>query len=151
AAYPQAKWHRYESISDDNRTAAFGQPVSVHHDLENAEVILSLDSDFLTSSENPSFLKDARAFATRRKAEIDGKKNDKMKRLYVVESGATTTGGKADHRLAMQASAVENVARAIASKLGAGSGGDAMGKDAWVDALAKDLQAHRGSSIVLAG
>src|SRR5262249_52153988 len=141
AAYPQAKWHRYESISDDDRTAAFGQPVSVHHSLDSADVILSLDAVFLTASENPTFLKDARAFAARRKAEIDGKKNDKMNRLYVIESGATTTGGKGDHRLAIQAGSIENVARAIASKLGAGSGGDAMGQDAWIDALAKDLQA----------
>src|SRR4051812_30544095 len=145
--YPKAKWHKYEPLAHDAQTAAFGQPVGVQHNFENAEVILSLDSDFLTPAENPTFLRDALAFAKRRKAE----NGDKMNRLYVVESSATTTGGKADHRIPVRGSELENFARAIAAKVGAGSGGNSLGKDAWVSELAKDLQAHRGSSVVLAG
>jgi MoCo/4Fe-4S cofactor protein with predicted Tat translocation signal len=145
--YPKAKWHKYEPLAHDNQTAAFGQPVSVQHNFENADVILSLDSDFLTPAENPSFLRDALAFSKKRKAE----NGDKMNRLYVVESGATSTGGKADHRLPLRGSDIENFARAIAAKVGAGSGGNSFGKENWIAALASDLQAHRGSSVVLAG
>src|SRR3954453_4752190 len=145
--YPKAKWHKYEPLAHDGQPAAFGQPVSVQHNFENADVILSLDSDFLTPAENPSFLRDSLAFAKRRKAE----NGDKMNRMYVVESSATTTGGKADHRLPLRGADIENFARSIAGKVGAGSGGNTFGKDAWVNALASDLQAHRGTSIVLAG
>src|SRR3954464_7543347 len=145
--YPKAKWHKYEPLPNDNQTAAFGQPISVQHNFENADVILSLDSDFLTSAENPTFLKDSRAFGKRRQAE----NGDKMNRLYVVESSSTTTGGKADHRLPVRGSQIENFARAIATKVGAGSGGNSLGQDTWIAELAKDLQAHRGTSIVLAG
>ena len=145
--YPKAKWHKYEPLSNDNQAAAFGQPVSVQHRLEDADIILSLDSDFLTPAENPNFLRDSLAFSKRRKAE----NGEKMNRLYVVESGSTTTGGKADHRVPVRGADIENFARAIAAKIGAGSGGNSLGKDAWIGELAKDLQAHRGTSVVLAG
>ncbi len=50
-AYPQAKWHVYEPVNRDNALEgaklAFGQPVETQYKLENADVILSLDADFL--------------------------------------------------------------------------------------------------------
>ena len=49
--YPQAKWHVYEPVNRDNvlegAKLAFGQPVETQYKLENADVILSLDADFL--------------------------------------------------------------------------------------------------------
>src|SRR6266699_7081418 len=49
--YPQAKWHVYEPINRDNvlegAKLAFGQPLETQYKLENADVILSLDADFL--------------------------------------------------------------------------------------------------------
>ena len=45
---------------------------------------------------------------------------EKMSRFYAVESTPTNTSGKADHRLPVRASEVEQVARAIAAGLGAG-------------------------------
>ena len=65
------------------------EPVPV---LEKADVILSLDSDFLGSEGNVS---QTRAFSARRK--VTGA-DAKMNRLYVVENRYTVTGGMASTR-----------------------------------------------------
>ena len=53
--YPQAKWHVYEPVNRDNvlegARLAFGQPVETQYRLEGADVILSLDADFLASGD----------------------------------------------------------------------------------------------------
>ena len=43
--------------------------------------------------------------------------NDKMNRLYVVESNMTLTGGMADHRLRMKSSDIPAYVVALASEL----------------------------------
>ena len=67
--YPQAKWHVYEPVNRDNvlegAKLAFGQPVETQYKLENADVILSLDADFLYAG-FPGFARYARDFAKRR-------------------------------------------------------------------------------------
>ena len=92
---------------------AFGQPVNVYYDLANADVIVSLDSDFLASG--PASLRYARQFAARRRVR-DGQTD--MNRLYVVEPMPTPTGTKADHRLPLRASDVETFAVQLAIRLG---------------------------------
>jgi MoCo/4Fe-4S cofactor protein with predicted Tat translocation signal len=149
-AFPEARWHQYEPVNSDNSRAgaqmAFGQNVVPHYRLENADVIVSLDADFLSSVENPQFLRHAAAFGRRRKAEL----KEKINRLYVVESTPTITGAKADHRLPLRASEIEQFARALMAQISGGGAGDARyGK--FLGALAKDLAAHRGSSVVMAG
>ena len=78
-----------------------------------------------------------------------------MSRLYVVESGMSSTGAKADHRLAMLASDFDYVVRSFASFLGIyGQGAGILG-GGWgtflVKGAAVDLLAHPGSSVVIAG
>src|ERR1700690_29453 len=94
--YPQAKWHVYEPVNRDNvlegANLAFGQPVETRYDLSKADVIVSLDADFLYAG-FPGNTKYIRDFAKRRDPDAP------MNRLYVVESTPTTTGAKADHRL----------------------------------------------------
>jgi MoCo/4Fe-4S cofactor protein with predicted Tat translocation signal len=98
--YPQAKWHVYEPVNRDNALEgaemAFGEPVETRYDFEKADVIVSLDADFLYAG-FPGNVRYIRDFAKRRNP--DGK----MNRLYVIESTPTTTGAKADHRLPMRA------------------------------------------------
>src|SRR5882762_5329042 len=112
-----------------------------------ADVILSLDSDFLGSG--PGHIRYAREFSRRRKLNDP---NDTMNRLYVVEPTPSVTGATADHRLPLRASEVELFTRALAAKLGLG-GSAAVPPDAakWLDAVGKDLQAHKGTSLVVAG
>ncbi len=148
--YPQAKWHVYEPVNRDNlraaSQAAFGQQVEPQYKLDAADVILSLDADFLYAG-FPGHLRYARDFAKRRNPDVG-----EMNRLYVVESTPTSTGVKADHRLPMRAIEIESFARALAAAMGVGSGqslnGDA-GK--WATQVAKELQAHKGSSVVMVG
>src|SRR5580698_1980219 len=110
--YPQAKWHVYEPVNRDNvlegAKLAFGQPVETRYDLSKADVIVSLDADFLSAG-FPGNTRYIRDFAKRRNPD-DGK----MNRLYVIESTPTSTGAKADHRLPVQASAIEYLTRAFA-------------------------------------
>jgi molybdopterin-containing oxidoreductase family iron-sulfur binding subunit len=90
----------------------------------------------------------ARSFATRRNPDL----HEKMSRVYAVESSPTNTGGKADHRLPVRASEVEQVARAIAAGLGAGGGATAKPEhQKFVAAVVKDMQAHKGAAVVIPG
>jgi MoCo/4Fe-4S cofactor protein with predicted Tat translocation signal len=150
--YPQAKWHVYEPVNRDNvlegAKLAFGQPVDTLYDFETADVIVSLDADFLYAG-FPGNVRHIRDFAKRRNP--DGK----MNRLYVIESTPTTTGAKADHRWPARASEIEGLAHGLATLLevptdatGAGGKPEAM---KFLMALISDLANHRGSSIVIAG
>jgi MoCo/4Fe-4S cofactor protein with predicted Tat translocation signal len=141
AMWPQAKWHQYEPANRDHARAgavmALGQPVNITYRFDIADRILSLDSDFLSAF--PGSLRYARDFAAKRRAGIE---NNSMNRLYVVETTPSNTGAKADHQWCVKPSEFEGIARALA----AGSGGPE-----WVAAVVKDLQAHKGASIVIAG
>ena len=154
AAFPAAKWHQYEPAGRDAVRAgarlAFDEAVETHYQLDKAEVVLALDADFLCTG--PGCVRYARDFADRRKA---WGRDVRMNRLYVVESCPTSTGTMADHRLAMRAGEVEAFARAVAQGVGILQGASEATAPAayakWIAALVKDLRAHRGSSLVIAG
>src|ERR1700723_3887976 len=152
---PAAKWHQYEPCGRDNSREgaklAFGKPVNTVYRLDQADVIVSLDADFVSSG--PGHVRYAREFASRRV--IDGT-NANLNRLYVVESMPSSTGAVADHRKALRAGDIEAFARELASASGV-AGASASGAAAskipaeWTRAVAKDLAAHRGASLVIAG
>ncbi len=150
---PNAKWIQWEPMPRDNARAgartAFGEYLEPVYDLSKADVILSLEADFL-SSEGASNLRYARQFAGRRKVEDS---TDNLNRLYVVESNHSVTGGRADNRLPIKSSQIEAFARAVAQQVGVtGVTGTApAGSEAFADAVAKDLTAHRGRAVVMAG
>jgi len=150
---PNAKWIQWEPLPRDNARAgartAFGEYLEPVYDLSKADVILSLDADFL-ASEGAGNLRYARQFAGRRKVEESA---DNLNRLYVVESNHSVTGGRADNRLPLKSSQVAAFARAVAQAAGVvGITGTApAGSEAFVAAVAKDLAAHRGRAVVMAG
>ncbi len=155
--YPQAKWHQWEpAVGDGPREGAklaFGNYVNTVYRPEKAEVILSLDSDFLASG--PGHVRYMKKFYSRRKldqyAEVD-RMGGEMNRLYVVEPTPSVTGASADHRLPLRASEVELFARALAGKLGLGGLAVLPGKNGeWLATVARDLQKHKGASLVVAG
>ena len=151
AAYPQAKWYQWEPAGAEGgregAKLAFGRNVNTVYNVGKANVIVSLDSDFLANG--PGHIAYAKEFARRRK--LDGP-DSAMNRLYVVEPTPSVTGSSADHRLPMRASQVELFARALAAKLGIGSGANVSGEAGrWADTIAKDLQEERGASLVIAG
>jgi len=148
--YPQAKWHVYEPVNRDNvlegAKLAFGQPVEPRYDFEKADVIVSLDADFLYAG-FPGNARYIRDFAKRRNP--DGN----MNRLYVIESTPTTTGAKADHRLPLRAGDVEFFADAL-WRLFTNNGGFPSGPTGplgFYPALFTDLQTHHGSCVVIVG
>jgi molybdopterin-containing oxidoreductase family iron-sulfur binding subunit len=151
--HPSAKWIQWEPVNRDNARAgarmALGQYVEPLYDLTKADVILSLDADFL-SSDGAHNLNYMRQFATRRRVE---ERADNLNRLYVVESDYTVTGGKADHRLALKSSQIEAFARAVAAGAGVSgvNGAAPAGSDAFASAVAKDLAEHKGRAVVIAG
>ena len=148
--YPQAKWHVYEPVNRDNvlegAKLAFGQPVETRYDFEKADVIVSLDADFLYAG-FPGNVRYIRDFAKRRNP--DGN----MNRLYVIESTPTTTGAKADHRLPMQASEIGAFAGLLGSLVGVDTGANGAKGEAgkFFGALVEEFHSHQGSSVVIAG
>ena len=151
AQYPLAKWHQWEPAAGEGAREgaklAFGRSINTVYAPGKANVILSLDSDFLASG--PGHIAYAKQYARRRK--LDGP-NDTLNRLYVVEPTPTVTGSSADHRLPLRAGEIELFARALAGKLGLSSPVPLSGEAAnWLEAAAKDLQKERGASLVVAG
>jgi MoCo/4Fe-4S cofactor protein with predicted Tat translocation signal len=154
ASLPTAKWHQYDPAGRDNAREgtrlAFGQYANTVYRFDKADVVLSLDSDFLACG--AASLRYARDFATKRRL-TEGK--TEMNRLYVVESTVTNTGSVADHRLPLRPSEVENFVRALAASPGVQTGQSALSSDQkhskWLSAIWKDLSEHRGASIVIAG
>jgi MoCo/4Fe-4S cofactor protein with predicted Tat translocation signal len=157
AKYPEAKWHQWDPAGRDaaylGAAMAFGEPVETHYRVERADVILALDSDFLSSGAGS--LRYAREFARRRRPE----NAEAMNRLYAAESMPSPTGSRADHRLPVRPTELETIARQVAAAVGvtgAAGGGSLTGRagelaPAWVAAVAKDLLAHMGASLVVAG
>ncbi len=152
--FPQAMWHQYEPCGRDNEREgarmAFGKPVNTVYRFGQADVIVSLDADFLTSG--PGHVRYAREFSSRRAMDSPA---SKLNRLYVVESMPTSTGAVADHRQPIRASEVKNFARqlAAATVMSLGAGGAANGKipPEWTAAVARDLKRHLGTSLIVAG
>lgn len=151
--YPGAKLYSYEPTGRTATNAAVkavtgsaGVPV---YDFTKAKVIVTIDGDFLSKTETPGALVYARQFARGRK--VTGYKGE-MNRLYSVESNCGLVGSVADHRFAVKPSEVASCVSALAAALGAGGAeGAPASLQKHVAAIAKDLQAHRGASVIVAG
>jgi molybdopterin-containing oxidoreductase family iron-sulfur binding subunit len=158
ARYPQAIWATYEAVSDENRLAglrsATGRDLDVVLRLDEAAVILALDADPLLT--DPEMIRNARGFAAGRRA---GPAGAAMNRLYAVEGVYSLTGAMADHRLRLESRQIAPFLAALAARVApaeagaaALAGGDVPGVDSrWIDALAEDLLANRGTGVIVAG
>ncbi len=163
AAMPDAKIVRYEAFSRVNvrrgTQLAFGKTYETVLDVAKARVVVALDSDFLFNEGSP--VKQARGFAEGRQPE---QTKSAMSRLYVIESGHSVTGGNADNRLRLQSRKIGGFVFELARELGVAHKLD-LGEllaalppgeldpraQKWVKAIAKDLAAHKGRGIVVAG
>jgi molybdopterin-containing oxidoreductase family iron-sulfur binding subunit len=81
--YPQAKWHQWEPAASDGAfegaKLAFGRAVNPVYRLDKAEVVVSLDADFMTSG--PGHVRYMKDFYRRRN--LTGPK-DEMNRLIIT-------------------------------------------------------------------
>jgi MoCo/4Fe-4S cofactor protein with predicted Tat translocation signal len=144
-ACPKLLWAEYEPWSANT---------GISYNLDKADVIVSLDADFLGASDGT--VQTIAGFAAGRRRL--GKTQETMSRLYVVEGRFSLTGGMADHRLRMPSSAIGGVASALAAKIG--TQGELPGTfaafsdpniDTWLTEMAKDLSSAKGRSIVICG
>jgi molybdopterin-containing oxidoreductase family iron-sulfur binding subunit len=152
--YSKMRWATYDAVSDENRLAGLrqvtGRDVDAMLRFDRAAVILALDADPLLS--DPESIRHARGFADGRRAGASG---GSMNRLYAVEGVYSLTGATADHRLRLESRQIAAFLAVLAARLGApGAAGqaDLQGVDRkWIDAVAKDLLANRGKSLIVAG
>ena len=175
--YPGAKWVQYESAHRDAEitasTQAFGRVLDTSYDLTQADVIVSLDSEFLSSG--PAHLKNAADFSSRRQVVREdgegghhgdeGSSDDHgggshdggpvdMNRLYALECVPGPTGAVADHRVGVSPAELAKFTASLASKVGVGTASVATGSDKldkWAKEIAADLQAHAGRCVVIPG
>lgn len=163
--FPKMHWCEYDpllsSAQDFATQIGFGDRARLVPQLERADVILALDSDFLDCGQGD--LESVRGFSARRRVSAA---KDAMNRLYVVENRYTLTGAMADHRLRVAASQIPAFTRALAEKMVAvtkdGSLGNVLGTlpaqtnaakfdDQWLTEVVNDLISKTGASLVLAG
>ncbi len=146
--FPEARWVEYEPVSRDSQRRgaeiAFGRRADALYDFSKADVIVSFEADFL-GVDCPS-VRAIRDFIRRRAVASE---KDSMSRLYVAESRFSATGAIADHRFRVRSCDMAEAVRALAAALGLGPGNASAYP--WVEAVAKDLAAHRGASLVLVG
>ncbi|HEU4983860.1 MAG TPA: TAT-variant-translocated molybdopterin oxidoreductase [Acidobacteriaceae bacterium] len=159
ANYPNAKWIQYDPVNRDSAyaasKAAFGDYADAQYRLAGADIIVSLDADFLSGIAHPGFHRLAKDYANRRKLDQQTPGNYSMNRLYTVECMPTTTGMKSEHRLALRASDIAGFAADLAAAVGAGgaASGYTWSPDAqkFFAAVVKDLKANAGKCVVIPG
>jgi len=153
---PDARWH----IHDPSRaqpTTGTAEPMQLGYRFDRADVILSLDADFLGGPGPVGAIGD---FAARRRPPPGQSKVAKMSRLYAAHSAPTLTASMADHRAGMRSAEIEHLARLIAAKLIDLPANEAIADGAvmpstveqrWIDAVAADLRAAGRHALVIAG
>ena len=153
--FPSASWVSYESVNNENLykgiEKAFSKKLQPIYRLENAQIIVSLGSDFLGVDDNNIY--NTRKFAQNRDI-VD--ENSTMNRLYVAESSITSTGSSADHRLNIPQHEMESILAELSyelKKLGLSVDANKVksSNNLWIKAAAEDLMSNRGDSIILGG
>ncbi|MEN6626685.1 MAG: 4Fe-4S dicluster domain-containing protein [Candidatus Sumerlaeia bacterium] len=143
-ANPEARWHEHEPSEGFERAGtklAFGRELEPVYHFDRADVIVSLDADFL--GEGPGMVAYGRQLIGGRL--VRGGRN-RMNRLYCAEAMPSITGATADHRWALSPSGIERLAAQLHSALNGGA--DVPDR---VRAIAADLNANRGRSLVVPG
>jgi MoCo/4Fe-4S cofactor protein with predicted Tat translocation signal len=147
--WPSAKWYVHEpNVNPAIASAAkkiAGRNSMVAYDLSQADVIVSLESDFMNAG--PAMLAYARQFAGRRAVD----NGEKPCRFYAIESSPSVSGSIADHRFPVKSSMIPAIAYQLAKACGVAAP-DAPGTaPEWLSAIAKDLSDAKGRSVVIPG
>jgi len=151
AAYPSAKVVTYDPVSAGALLKAneltFGQRVVPNYRFDKANVIVSFDADFLGTWVSP--VEYANQYSKNRV--IKNAKSPKMSRHFQVESRMSLSGSNADNRISVKPSEQGAAIAYLAGKIIGGSGpsfDNPKAKTA-LDAVASQLKANRGSSLVV--
>lgn len=158
--FPNAEWVTYEPFSDNNALdgtqIAFGQRLRTVKHYDRANIVLSLDDDFMSPQNNKNSVEDTYKIAETRKVSST---EDEMSRIYSVENTFSSTGSFADHRLRVKTSQIPSFIYALAARLSEDVDGlsafegisNEFSDHEWMDILAEDLLENSGNSIVTVG
>ncbi|WP_292530972.1 TAT-variant-translocated molybdopterin oxidoreductase [Methylocystis sp.] len=143
--YPQIGWLHWEPIGRENVRKgvllAYGARLEMKPQIQNADVILAIDSDLLSAA--PGHLFFAREFAARRNPT-----RAKMNRLYAIEAAPSLTGAVADERFIAGPREIHRVLQALASAL---LGAPPAEAPPWLGGIVSDLKSNRGRSFIHLG
>ncbi|MGI8962684.1 MAG: TAT-variant-translocated molybdopterin oxidoreductase [Bryobacteraceae bacterium] len=147
--WPAAKWYVHEPcVNPGIATAAkkiAGRNAMVVYDFSQADVIVTLESDFMNVG--PAMLAYARQFAARRAVDNGATPC----RFYAIESAPSVSGSVADHRFAVKSSTIPAIAYQLAKACGVAAP-DAPGTaPEWLGAIAQDLNNSKGRCVVVPG
>ncbi|HZX33698.1 MAG TPA: 4Fe-4S dicluster domain-containing protein [Rhodocyclaceae bacterium] len=148
--FPAARWHGWEPLHDDGAFLAAGlawnRPVDTVLHLDKARVVASFGADFLGQGGEPGAVAYARDFAALRR------QPERPSRLYAVDIAASLTGANADQRISLAPAEADRLVWRLAAALGVGTGFAPNARTArWEATLAKELDAHRGEGLLVAG
>ena len=145
--YPRVEHVMYDVNSASGLLQANGGVLPAY-DFSRANVIVSLGADFLGTWISP--VEYARQYATTRKIN-SGKRT--MSKHYQFETNLSMTGANADVRVPVRPSQIGLVALALYNAVAGGGASTNLPAEVQqqVAQVAKDLQANRGSSLVVSG
>jgi molybdopterin-containing oxidoreductase family iron-sulfur binding subunit len=147
--WPAMKWYVHEpSVNPAIASAAqkiAGRKALITYDLAKADVIVSLESDFLNTG--PAALVHARQFSQARSLD----RNRPPCRMYAIESAPTVSGSLADYHLAVKSSAIPSIAYQLAKACGVNAPDTGAAAPEWLNAVAQDLQGAKGRCVIIPG
>ncbi len=158
--FPESEWVTYEPFGEENRLEghklAFDQKLRSVRRFDQADVIVSLDDDFLNPAANKNNVQGIARFTERRAVEST---DDDMSRLFSVESTFSLTGSNADNRLRLPSSQIERFTYALAARLSRELDGleafsqysNEFSQHHWINVLTDELLNSRERSLVTAG
>jgi MoCo/4Fe-4S cofactor protein with predicted Tat translocation signal len=137
--FPKMSWCEVEPNAPTRLPLAAGNKAEPLFDFSRAEIIVSLDADFLFHG--PAQLTNAKAFSKKRRDPTNG-----FSRLYVIESTPTITGAKADMRWRRKPSEIVTFALQLAAAVM-----NNPSPSPEINQLAAELRSQRGKSMIMAG
>ncbi|MES2836325.1 MAG: TAT-variant-translocated molybdopterin oxidoreductase [Bacteroidota bacterium] len=150
AKYPTAKHVTYDAVSyygiQKANELSFGKSVIPTYNFDKANVIVSLDADFLATWLAP--IEFSAQYVKNRKV---SKEKREMSRHIQIEANLTVTGSNADMRIPAKPSQIANAALSLYKALGGSVSAKALPFDAKIASIAKELQENKGKSLVIAG
>ncbi len=146
---PSAKWYIFDPLVNPAMASAArkiaGRNAFVAYDLSKADVVVSLESDFLNYG--PAALKYARQFSKKRGVD----NGETPCRLYAIEAAPSVSGSLADHRFPVKSSAVPGITYQLAKACGVNAPAASGTAPEWLSAVAQDLQNNKGRCVVIPG
>ncbi len=131
---------------------ALGRAAETIYQFDNADIIVSLDADFLGTM--PGHLRYARQFTSARRV-WNAQGEPRMNRLYAASPTPDLTWAAADDRISVRPSQVHTLALALAARFGLLEDPDtaslAPSTLAWLDRVERNLRDSTARRLVVAG